>query len=137
MGTHGQGRSPEGEATVTKLRPLDFVIILVAAAVVAGASVHAWSGGGSPAVVRITAAGGEYLYDLGREQRIEVEGPLGVTVVDIRDRSVRVTSSPCPQQICVQSGSITRTGQWIGCLPNRVFVVISGGEDEGIDAVSY
>jgi len=59
-----------------------------------------------------------------------VEGPLGATVVEITPGSVRVVDSPCPEKICVKTGSISRPGETIACLPNRVFVVIRGASRE-------
>ena len=77
------------------------------------------------------------LYDLSRDREIEVRGPLGSTVVRIHDGTARVISSPCQNQTCVQSGAIARTGQWIGCLPNGVFLSIEGGRGADVDAVSF
>jgi hypothetical protein len=37
----------------------------------------------------------------------------------------------------VKSGRISRPGQWIACLPNRVFVEIRGRSREQVDAFSY
>jgi hypothetical protein len=49
---------------------------------------------------------------------------------------VQVISSPCPEKICVKTGRISKPGQWIACLPNRVFISIRGRRSEQPDAVS-
>lgn len=55
-----------------------------------------------------------------------------VTIV-IDNYSVSVTYSACKDQICVQQGRISRPGQTITCLPQKVFVRIEGSEvDIGI-----
>jgi hypothetical protein len=65
-----------------------------------------------------------------------VPGPLGDTVVVIENGSVRVVSSPCPEKICIKTGRISKPGQWIACLPNKVFISIRGRRSEQPDAIS-
>ena len=50
------------------------------------------------------------------------------------DGGVAVTSSDCPTQDCVHTGTITRAGQSIVCLPEQVVVQLTGGGG-GPDAV--
>ena len=40
---------------------------------------------------------------------------------------VRVEESDCPTQDCVHTGTITRAGQSIVCLPARVIIRLEGG----------
>ena len=137
MGTNRPGRRTQGKASVAGPRPLDVAFILLAVGAVAAASVRAYSGREGASIVRITTPTAEYLFPLDLLETVSVEGPLGNTTLAIDSDGVRVISSPCPHQICVQSGTISRTGQWIGCLPNSVFVRIEGGESGGVDAVSF
>jgi hypothetical protein len=67
--------------------------------------------------------------DLGCDQTLYVEGPLGTTSIRIEDRAVTFISSPCPHGLCVSKGSISRAGEWIACLPNGVVARISGRAD--------
>jgi|LSQX01.2.fsa_nt_gb hypothetical protein len=46
-----------------------------------------------------------------------------------------VNKSDCPDKICVNSGKISRAGEFIYCAPNGVLVRLSG-ESEA-DAVAY
>lgn len=50
---------------------------------------------------------------------------------------VRVTASDCPTQDCVHTGTITRSGQSIVCLPARVIITLEGAapDDGGPDLV--
>ena len=79
----------------------------------------------------------EWIFPLDAPRTVAVHGPLGDTVVQIADGAVRVLSSPCRNKICVRSGSVARPGQWIACLPNRVFVEVRGGSREPVDAYSW
>jgi hypothetical protein len=67
---------------------------------------------------------------------ISVNGRLGTTRVEIAGNEVRVLDSPCPHKLCVKSGSISRCGETLVCLPNRVLIRIEGGDEPSVDAVS-
>lgn len=68
---------------------------------------------------------------------VKVSGPLGGAEIQIEDGGVEFIRSPCAQQVCVRTGRITRRGQIVACVPNRVVVRIpDGGEDDGVDAVT-
>ena len=87
-------------------------------------------------MVQITASDYEYLFPLYEDRTLELEGPYGTTVVEIRDGGVAVLDSPGRRKICVQQGQIERSGSWLICLPNRVFIKIIG-QKSLIDAHSY
>ncbi len=65
--------------------------------------VHTYSGNGYTLHVRLAASQGE-------------EG-LGLYVAD----------ADCPTQDCVHTGTITRAGQSIVCLPARIIICLEGG----------
>lgn len=70
------------------------------------------------------------------DRRLQVQGPLGEELIQIANRQVFVVSSPCPNKICILQGKISRPGQWIACLPNKVFIRIEAGDSAAADAVS-
>lgn len=49
-------------------------------------------------------------------------------LVTIKDGIVTMESSTCSGQDCVKMSSISKTGETIVCLPNRVLLEIKGGE---------
>ncbi len=112
-------------------RLLDWIVVLggLASVVLSGALVYRSSG--DDLVVVIGASSDEWIYPLGEDRTMEVPGPLGVTVVHIREGYVSVHTSPCVNQTCVSSGRISGAGQWLACLPNQVFVRIEGRNDDG------
>jgi hypothetical protein len=79
----------------------------------------------------------EWVYPLEVERTVTVSGPLGNTVAAIRGGTVQVLSSPCQEKLCIRAGQIERAGQWLACLPNRVFIEVRGGPREEVDAVSF
>jgi hypothetical protein len=121
-----------------KLRPLDFVAIVVAVLAVVGASAFAYGSNSDPTTVSIQTDHGEFLYPLNEPRMIDVEGPIGVTIVEIDGNRVRVTESPCRDKICIAAGWLENTDDWTACLPNRVFVRVEGGErSDGVDAQTF
>jgi hypothetical protein len=120
-----------------KFRPFDFVAFFVALAVLVTVSVYTYGGRSGPTSVRIEAAGSEWLYPIDEDRDIAVAGPLGNTDVEIRDGAAKVLRSPCPHKICISMGEIQDSGEWIACLPNRVFVRIEGGREDELDATTY
>ena len=119
------------------LKLLDVVALLCSVGV--AAAITRWVLGarrGRP-IIRVTSADAAWLLRPDTDQVLEVAGPLGNNRIVVRDGSVFVESAPCANQICVKTGHVSRPGQWIACLPNRVFVAVEGGPDEQIDARSY
>lgn len=59
-------------------------------------------------------------------------------IVEIKNGSVSVSEASCKNQVCVRHGSISRAGESIVCLPNRLVITIEGGAEKGggYDAVT-
>lgn len=89
------------------------------------------------AVIRVTAPEATWLLRPEQDQALDVTGPLGSNRIVVRGGEVFVESAPCANQICVKTGTVSRPGQWIACLPNRVFVAVEGSGEEQVDARSY
>ncbi|WP_428910168.1 NusG domain II-containing protein [Niallia sp. Krafla_26] len=51
--------------------------------------------------------------------------------VEVRDEEIRIESSTCPEQICVNTGYISKPGPAIICLPHQVIISVEavGGEE--------
>ena len=59
------------------------------------------------------------------------------TIVVISGGKAFVEDSPCPDKLCVHMPAISKPGQWIACMPNRVFLRVRGSDAQKIDDVSY
>ncbi len=95
-----------------------------------------WSGDlADKAVIR---SGGKVFLEvtLSKDQQIEVPGPLGVSVIAIKDRRVRIASDPSPRQYCVRQGWLQQAGEVALCLPNQVSVELTGSHKR-YDSLSY
>lgn len=120
-----------------RFKPFDFVSFIVAALVVVAFSLFAYGDRAEGSQVRVETEDASFIYPLGEDRELDVEGPLGQTHVVIEDGRVRVTESPCREKICIAAGWVSRADEWIACLPNRVFLRVEGGEETGVDAQTF
>jgi hypothetical protein len=73
-----------------------------------------------------------FVYPLNQNREIEIEGKLGTAKIIIRDGRVKITNSPCPLKICERKGWISKKGDFIICIPNRVVIRITGNQYDAI-----
>lgn len=73
-----------------------------------------------------------YPLSLGRDVRhtVTVHSQGYTLLLTFENDSVRVSSSDCPDGVCVDSGSISRCGQTIVCVPARVTITVDQIADE-------
>ena len=75
-------------------------------------------------------------YPLYQDRTVEIAGPLGKTIVRIKDGRARIESSPCPNKICIHMGEFGTEGGILVCVPNEVVVRVGSERAKGLDAVS-
>ncbi len=75
------------------------------------------------------------IYPLDEDMEIKIGDS---NICTIKDGKVSMTYADCPDQSCIHSMSISRAGESIVCLPNKVVLKITGqsGDGEGVDAVA-
>lgn len=54
----------------------------------------------------------------------------------IKDGRADITEASCPDGICVNHRAISRQGETIVCLPNKVVVEIENGEESDVDSMT-
>ena len=65
-------------------------------------------------------------YPLTTDQTLNLSGPLGTSVVEIKDGAVHFVSSPCPNKVCIGMGRASKAGDILACVPNHLLLRISG-----------
>ena len=118
------------------LKPGDWIVAVLGLIVCTLSIPLIWhSGTAEKAVIK---RGGEVFIelDLSHNRQVDVPGPLGVTVIAVNKRRVRVVSDPGPHQYCVSQGWLKHSGEIAICAPNQVSVQIQGGK-EAYDSLSY
>ena len=68
--------------------------------------------------VKVNANGTEYEYSLSQDGIYKIEGALGITVIEIKNKKVRILDSACPNKTCVNQDFANP----IVCLPNKVII---------------
>jgi hypothetical protein len=117
--------------------PGDIVIVLLVTGLsafliftgVAGAK------GGSLRVRVIVNGKEDRALPLDQDKDFTVNGFQGESQVEISGGRVRMVDSACPDKLCVRTGWISKPGESIICLPNRVVLEITSGNG-GPDAVN-
>jgi hypothetical protein len=110
------------------------VLLLVTGALISFVIVFWTTHEGSTVI--ISSPDGEIRKPLNTDQNFVVSGPLGKTRVIIHDHRTWITSSPCPNKLCIHMGKIHRSGEIIVCVPNQVSVRVVGKEKTGVDATT-
>jgi hypothetical protein len=110
--------------------------VLVAIGLAASAALTLSHGeAGSSAKVIIESGGDLYArYPLAEDRTVVVPAPKqneSYNVVVISGGTVAITEASCKNQVCVRHSSISRPGENIVCLPNRLVVRIENGSEEG------
>ena len=72
-------------------------------------------------------------YPLAYEQTIAVSDTNQLT---IKDGKAKMIHADCPDQLCVNQKAISKDGESIICLPNKVVITIVGGDESEVDAVT-
>lgn len=75
--------------------------------------------------------------DLRQPQTVSFQGLRGEVIVEVTGRRIRVRSSVCPNQFCVKQGFVSRPGQMLVCVPNRLVILITGTQQSDLDAITY
>ncbi len=129
-------RSPE-------LKPnlWDIIVVLTVIALAAAAALTVWPGRDSGSLTAVVTADGEELdrfapADLAAGPRTYTHNGYTLTVT-AEDGGLRVSEADCPTQDCVHTGTISRSGQSIVCLPARIIIQLTGGQADpgGVDVV--
>ncbi len=82
--------------------------------------------------------GGEQLelVSLRQPQTLEVEGYLGLSLLEVLEGKIRFVASACQNKQCVHRRWISLGGEVVSCLPNRVSIAILGDEQR-FDAINF
>lgn len=117
------------------LRKADLAVVAAAALVAlaalaalaagrAGApSAGAGEGGGLVAVVQNTD-GFYRVLPLAEDATVVVASPLGTNTIEVSGGRVRCSEADCANQVCVETGWVSREGQQIVCLPHELTVQV-------------
>lgn len=105
-----------------KLRTGDFI---TAALVIAlGVAIWLFPFFSSPGDIAVISVDGKKTAELSLSEEYSAE--FSGCKVNVSEGAICVESSDCPDGVCVKTGKISRRGESIICVPNRVDIKISG-----------
>ena len=120
-----------------KLTRADWWVVILAVALLPALYARYWGDGGPAESVHITASDQpDITVPLSSNHRFTVHGPLGDSVIEVRDGRVRFVSSPCNGKQCVHSGWLSHAGELAACLPNGIMVSVLG-RDRRYDSINF
>lgn len=76
----------------------------------------------------------EGVYSLDEDREIEING--GKNHLVIKDGKADMTAADCPDQLCVRQKAVSKNGESIICLPNRVVAEVESSKNSEWDAVT-
>ncbi len=110
-----------------------FLIIFVAITLFLAAT----NKGGNQVVVSVDGVEA-YSFPLDEDLEFEITGYEGGTnYLVIENGEAYLKDASCPDRLCVHMGGISKAGQSIICLPNRVVVEIKGESNNGDSSDEY
>lgn len=122
----------------TRKRRADLALILILLAVSFTALGLFLLLGEQGAVAVVTVDGvevGRYPLSESREVVIPSEGG-GYNLLVLGEGQAYVREASCPDGLCAAHRPVSRTGESILCLPNRVAIRVEGGSQEEVDVIS-
>ena len=86
-------------------------------------------------IVKISVDGKLYREDsLNEDTKIFVKSQYGQNTVAVKNGEVFVTDADCPDELCEDS-KISKNGESIVCLPNRLSVTVETEEEKEADVI--
>ena len=114
----------------------DVILIcsLLVVALLAGSALLLFRGEGDTVSVKID---GEVVYEfsLTEDRTLEIETDGGYNLLIIEDGKARVERASCPDGICSSHRPISRDGESIICLPNKVVVEVHATKGDEPDII--
>ena len=120
-----------------RIKKADIIIIaaVLCAAAVLLLCLNLFAGHGNVAVIEQDGAVIAEL-PLDEDATFEVKADGKVTnTVEIKDGRVSVTKADCPDKICKNHRPVSKNGESIICLPNKVVITVKGS-GEKVDGVA-
>ena len=112
-----------------------FIAALVLLSVLVGLGFYIFRTGGD--TVRVTVDGNFYgEFSLAEDCTEQIVSDGGYNVLVIKDGKAYVESASCPDGICAAHKPISRDGESIVCLPNKVVITAKAGGGDTPDIIA-
>ena len=75
--------------------------------------------------------------NLSTDQEITIEAEGGYNTLLVANGEISVIDANCGDHTCIHTGSVSRQGEQIVCLPHKLVIEITGGETPELDASTH
>ena len=112
-----------------------FIAALLIVTVLAALSLLLFRTEGDTVIVTVE---GEFFgeYELKQDRTVEIIGENGRNLLVIQNGEASIEEASCPDGICSSHRPISRSGESIICLPNKVVVEVHSQEKEQADIIA-
>lgn len=111
------------------------IVLIIALLLVSAVLFIALSRGEEGATAVVAVNGQEVArYSLTEDGVFPLNG--GTNILVIEDGEAYLEDANCPDRLCVKMGRISKTGQCITCLPNKLTVTVEGAGEKEIDLMA-
>ncbi|MCK5480009.1 MAG: NusG domain II-containing protein [Gammaproteobacteria bacterium] len=119
------------------MTPADRILLVLVICTLPFLYARVWFPDEQARYVRIQAGNEEPIAaELSPDRKLQVHGPLGDSVIEIKESRARFLASPCTGQQCVHSGWLEAAGELAACLPNRISIQLLGRHPR-FDAINF
>jgi hypothetical protein len=73
--------------------------------------------------------------NLHKDQKLNIQGAIGKSIIEISKGRIRFLTSPCHNQQCVHTGWLTHGREIVVCLPNQITIQMQ--ENDEYDAIVW
>ncbi|MDO5017836.1 MAG: NusG domain II-containing protein [Lagierella massiliensis] len=81
---------------------------------------------------RLTFASGNNSYEY------KIDTAEGTNVIEIEEEKIQMIKADCPDKLCIRQGYISRVGEVLVCIPNKVVVEIKSDKNsDQLDGINY
>ena len=132
-----KNNASEGTHSLKPRRRNDLILICSLLVLIAAAALAITLFRTDGDTVTVTVDGMPYgEYPLSEDTTVRIESELGNNVLVIRDGEAYVESADCPDGICSSHRPVSKAGESIICLPNKVVFEVHGRDKSQPDIVS-
>ncbi|NLA13127.1 MAG: NusG domain II-containing protein [Tissierellia bacterium] len=80
---------------------------------------------------------GEYVLTDDYKDVVNIESETGYNIMHIENGQIWIHEASCPDKICIYQGKISKNGEMIVCIPNRMFIkIVDENEESEIDFIA-
>lgn len=115
----------------------DIIVVVLAVALLPFLYAYYWGNSDEGREVRVLVGGEEQgIFSLKTNKRVQIQGKLGPSTIEIHNGKVRFVESPCQGKQCVHTGWLNHGGEFAACLPNAISLLVLG-DSQRFDAINF